>query len=307
MNKVLVTGGAGFIGSHIVDAMVEEGNSVVVIDDLSSGSRDNLRAGVELLEWDVRSDQTREYIASEEFDFIIHAAAQISVRISMEKPRFDTEVNVVGLMNMLEALRNKRQPHFIMISTGGAIYGEQEQFPADENHPILPTSVYGLAKRVSELYLDLWRRQFKLPFTALRLSNVYGPRQNPHGEAGVVAIFSKKLIAGERPRINGSGEQTRDFVYVGDVAEAVRKVVAEKPAGIFNIGTGRETSVNQLYQIITRSLDMEVEPEYGPPAPGEQMRSCIDPSLALRTFGWQPTVSIDDGIKLTTDWFRQQS
>ncbi|NLF25781.1 MAG: NAD-dependent epimerase/dehydratase family protein, partial [Deltaproteobacteria bacterium] len=217
---------------------------------------------------------------------------------------FDADVNVCGLLNMLHSFSGRELPYFVFLSTGGAIYGEQDYFPADEKHKTEPTSVYGTAKRVSELYLQLWQRTYGLKFVALRLANVYGPRQNPYGEAGVVAIFNNKLLEGQVPVIYGSGEQTRDFVFVKDVARAVRLACDTKVQGIFNIGTGRETSVNSLYEMIIKSLGSTQKAEYQQERRGEQMRSCIDATLARNSFGWQPEFSIEEGVKLTCEWFR---
>lgn len=309
MSKVIVTGGAGFIGSHIVDQLVAAGHVVEVIDDLSSGRRANLPPAVPLHVCDIRSSAARDVVSTVQPDVVVHAAAQMSVRLSMEDPTFDTAVNVSGLVNILDALHRSRgagavPPFFVFLSTGGAIYGEQETFPAPENHPLRPASVYGLSKRVGELYLDFWARELGLPFAALRLANVYGPRQNPHGEAGVVAIFNQRLLRGELPTINGSGGQTRDFVYVGDVARAVTAVVAGRVGGIFNIGTGRETSVNELYAAIAQAVGVSPEPLRVPAKPGEQMRSVVDAAAAQRSFGWSPEVPLDRGLKATTEWFR---
>ncbi|MBN8548473.1 MAG: NAD-dependent epimerase/dehydratase family protein [Deltaproteobacteria bacterium] len=307
MAKVVVTGGAGFIGSHIVDSLLASGHSIEVIDDLSSGNTENLPAGVTLHKLDIRSADTRALLAKIQPDILVHAAAQISVRVSMENPVFDTEVNVVGLVNLLHAFAGRRYPHFVLLSTGGAIYGDQDVFPAPENHPIRASSVYGTAKRVDEMYLDLWGRQYGMSWTALRLANVYGPRQNPHGEAGVVAIFAQRLLRKQQPTINGDGTQTRDFVFVGDVAAAVKAVTDKSVTGIYNIGTGRETNVNQLYSMIRGAVGSQTEATHAEAKAGEQMRSCIDAALASKTFGWKPSMPIEQGIKATVEWFRQHA
>lgn len=307
MAKVVVTGGAGFIGSHIVDVLVRAGHQVAVIDNLSTGDRKNLAPGVVLHELDIRSREARELLMNLRPELVVHAAAQISVRLSMEDPAFDADVNVVGLVNLLQAFMKAPMPQFIFLSTGGAIYGEQTEFPATESHRIQPTSIYGHAKRVGESYLEFWAREFGLRFCALRLANVYGPRQSPHGEAGVVAIFLKRLFEGKVPVINGSGEQTRDFVYVEDVADAVLRVFEKGVTGTFNIGTARETSVNELYQELTAAAGCSVTAQHAPAKAGEQMRSCIDPTLAKRTFGWSATRSLEEGLTLTAAWFKPGS
>lgn len=307
MSKTVVTGGAGFIGSHVVDALVARGDEVHVIDDLSSGKKANLPEGATLHELDIRDDSIQSLIAKVKPETIVHAAAQISVRRSMEDPVFDSDVNVRGLVNVLQAAALlEEKPHMVFTSTGGAIYGDQEVYPATEDHPIKPTSVYGLAKRVGELYLEFWSRELGITFSALRFANVYGPRQDPHGEAGVVAIFSQMLLADKQPRINGTGEQTRDFVFVKDVARAICEVCSKRVDGIFNIGTGKETSVNELYELIRGAAGSSLAADSGPAMPGEQMRSCIDAKFAGEAFGWKPEISIEDGIKETVAWFSEQ-
>lgn len=305
MAKVLVTGGAGFIGSHIVDAFLAEGHQVVVIDNLSSGSKKNLGSAAQLFELDVRGGEARALIEREKPDAVVHTAAQISVRESMYNPPFDVAVNVGGIVNLLCGCAHR--PHFIFLSTGGAIYGEQESFPAAEGHPVRPTSIYGLSKRVSEMYLEFWQRERGLSFVALRLSNVFGPRQNPHGEAGVVAIFNQALLSGRTPTIYGSGKQTRDFVFVKDVARAAALVFKNRVQGIYNIGTGLETSVNELYAFIAGAHATALKAEYAPAKEGEQMRSCITSDLARQTFGWQPQTGLQDGIRVTCEWFKEQA
>lgn len=304
--NILVTGGAGFIGSHICDALLQDGHVISVIDNLSSGRHDNLPEGVKLYRLDIRSQEACALIRQLAPDVIVHTAAQISVRESMDRPDVDADINVLGLINLLRGLPSPATTQVVFLSTGGAIYGEQEQFPANEDHPILPTSFYGLSKRVGEMYLDLWGRTSGLNVTCLRLANIYGPRQNPHGEAGVVAIFCQKLLKKELPVINGSGEQTRDFTYVGDVAQAVAAVVRNRIAGTFNIGTAVETSINQLSDTILKALAVDLKIGHAEAKPGEQMRSCIDPTRAAKTFGWKAGMPLSQGIKATADWFKQQ-
>lgn len=306
MAKVLVTGGAGFIGSHIVDALLLDGHTIEVIDDLSSGDRTNLPDRIPLHTVDICSQEAREVVRSFLPDVLVHAAAQISVRASMEDPAKDAQINVAGFVSLLSELRTIPGAKCVFLSTGGAIYGEQEVFPATEDHPVNPESVYGLSKRVGEQYLAFWERVWGVKSTVLRLANVYGPRQNPHGEAGVVAIFCKGLLQNRPLVINGTGEQTRDFVYVGDVARAVAQSVGGTHSGIFNIGTGVETSVNTLVENLKRTSGTEGSISYGPAKDGEQQRSCINPQRARAVFGWAAQVNFQEGIALTMDWFKNK-
>ena len=304
MAKIIVTGGAGFIGSHIVDRL-SVGNEVHVIDDLSSGSHGNLPSTAALHQLDIRSAEAAELVATLKPDVVVHAAAQISVRISMERPTLDTDINVTGLINILTPLCHTKRAHVVFLSSGGACYGEQEIFPAPETHPIRPESVYGLSKRVGEMYLEFWSRVWGITSTSLRLSNVYGPRQNPHGEAGVVAIFCERLLAGKDITVFGSGEQTRDFVFVGDVAEAVYSAVSKRSIGEFNIGTARETSITAVAELLRTQACPAAAIHYAPAKAGEQMRSVIDNSLAKRVLVWEPTVSFEEGLQKTLAWYRR--
>ena len=307
MKRVLVTGGAGFIGSHVVDRFLADGASVMVIDDLSSGSKANLSGSAELVQCDIRSPEARSVVQEFNPDLLVHAAAQMSVSESMKDPHHDATINVCGLVNLLQGhLTKKQSPYVIFVSTGGAIYGEQEQFPAPESHPIAPESFYGLSKRMGEMYLDFWNRSFGLEYGVVRLSNVYGPRQNPHGEAGVVAIFCKRMLEGKQPTIYGDGEQTRDYIYVGDVVDAIATMASGKNTGIFNIGTGNETSVNALLTGIMVALNTQVTPLYAPGRAGEQRRSVIDASHARNIFGWAPSKSLTEGLEVTCAWFKEQ-
>ena len=304
MAKVLVTGGAGFIGSHIVDRLCARSHEVHVLDDLSSGAQRNLAAGVPLHKLDMRSDEARKIVTELKPDFIVHAAAQVSVRVSMDQPALDTDLNVTGLVNILTPLRGRKGTHVVFLSSGGAVYGEQECFPAPEGHTVNPESVYGLSKRVGEMYLEFWSRVWGVTSTALRLSNVYGPRQNPHGEAGVVAIFCERLLAGKSIAVNGTGMQTRDFVYVEDVAEAVGRAVDTQSVGEFNIGTAQETTVMELAERLRDLACPTAEVQSAPAKAGEQMRSCIDNSKAKKGLEWAPTMEFAKGLAHTLEWYR---
>jgi UDP-glucose 4-epimerase len=302
--KVLVSGGAGFIGSHVTDVFLDAGHEVWALDDLSSGRRENLKVEVRLVVADIRSPDAARLVESERFEVICHLAAQMDVRRSVADPRFDAEVNIAGFLNLLEAARKSGVRKVVFSSTGGAIYGEQDVHPAPESHPTRPVSPYGVSKASGELYLGYYRAQYGLASVALRYANVYGPRQNPHGEAGVVAIFSERLLRGEPCIINGTGEQTRDFVYGPDVARANLLAATRDVQGPINIGTGIETDVNRLYALLARAAGVDRAAQHALAKPGEQMRSSVDPSLAAKVLGWRPAVALEEGLQRTVGWFR---
>ena len=301
---VLVTGGAGFIGSHVVDLLVEKGHDVVVLDDLSTGRKENVNPEATLTVLNVRSTEAAQMVRGGGFDAVLHLAAQISVVKSVQEPVFDAKVNILGSINLLEAAAEGGVKRFLFASTGGAIYGEQSVFPADESHICQPDSPYGTAKYCVEQYLRLFRGLKGLPTLALRFANVYGPRQDPHGEAGVVAIFCRRLLAGEETVIYGTGEQTRDFVYVGDVARANLLALDSEVDGVINIGTGRELSVNKVHEVLAGLAGADGKPRYEEARPGELFRSCIDPARAKEVLEWEPTVELEEGLGKTLDWFR---
>jgi UDP-glucose 4-epimerase len=305
--KILVTGGAGFIGSHVCDAFLSRGDAVIALDNLSSGRRENLDGRVTLHALDIRSPEAAALIERERPDAICHLAAQMDVRRSVEDPRFDAESNIVGMLNLLEAARRSGVKKFLFSSTGGAIYGEQDTFPAPEGHPTRPCSPYGVSKAAGELYLNYYRVQYGLAYVALRYANVYGPRQNPHGEAGVVAIFSQRLCTGQSCTIYGTGEQTRDFVYGPDVAQANVLALEKDFVGPVNIGTGVETDINELYRLLAEAAGSRAAAVHAPAKPGEQLRSCIDPSLARRALGWEPKVGLQEGLRRTVEYFRRKA
>lgn len=302
--RILVTGGAGFIGSNIADAYINEGHEVVIVDDLSSGTLANVNRAAKFIKMDIRDPKIAEIFRENRFDVMNHLAAQMDVRRSVADPLFDSKVNVEGTLNLLENCAKYNVKKVIFSSTGGAIYGEQDYFPADENHPTTPLSPYGIAKLAVEKYLFFYKEVHGLSYVVLRYANVYGPRQNPHGEAGVVAIFTDKMLRGEQPVINGDGKQTRDYVYVGDVVRANVLALKHEESDVFNIGTGIETDVNVLFNRLRVATGAAVEEKHAPAKSGEQMRSVIDASKAKRLLGWEPTMDLDQGIKLTVEFRR---
>lgn len=304
--RILVTGGAGFIGSNIVDAYLAAGHEVFVVDDLSSGFIENLSPKAKFFEMDIRDPKIEKIFEENEFDVMNHLAAQMDVRKSVADPVFDATVNVVGTLNLLENCKKHGVKKVIFSSTGGAIYGEQDYFPADEKHPTRPLSPYGIAKLAVEKYLFFYNAVYGLDYVVLRYANVFGPRQNPHGEAGVVAIFTSKLLKGEEAVINGNGKQTRDYTFVADVVRANVLALDYDKSDIFNIGTAKETDVNVLFGKLREAAGVAAEEKHGPAKAGEQMRSVIDYGKAKDSLGWEPRVSLDEGIGLTVKYFRQK-
>lgn len=301
--RVLVTGGAGFIGSHLVEALLARGHRVAVVDNLSTGRRENVPREADLHAVDV-CDGPRLGAVFEAFrpEVVYHLAAQTSVRRSTGDPAGDATANVVGSINVLEASVRAGVEKVIYASSGGAIYGEPERLPVREDHPVRPLSPYGLSKYVAELYLRLYRDSHGLRYCVLRYPNVYGPRQDPCGEAGVVAIFSRALLTGDRPVIFGDGRQTRDYVYVADVVEASLLCLDRGDDGVYNLGWGREVSVLELLASLQEVLGTRVEPRYDPPRPGEVRRICLDASRAREELGWRPTTPLAEGLRLTATW-----
>jgi len=298
--KVLVTGGAGFIGSHVVDRCLDAGHQVAVVDDLSSGRREHVSPAASFHAVDIRSSGLGEVFRVEAPEAVIHLAAQASVGRSVAEPRLDAEINVVGSVNLLECSRRGAVRRMVYVSTGGAGYGDTEVIPTPEDHPSRPISPYGVSKVAAEIYLACWEALYGLSGIVLRLANIYGPRQSPHGEAGVVAIFTERLLRGEPCVINGDGLQSRDFVYVGDVAEAAL-LALEKPAvtGPVNIGTGVETSIVTLFERLRTAAGGRGEARHAPAKPGEQRRSLLDPARARGLLGWFPRVTLDEGLRRT--------
>jgi len=298
--RTVVTGGAGFIGSHVVDALLARGDEVHVLDNLTSGKHENLRDGSVFHEADIRSEADAVF-AEARPEVVFHLAAQASVSVSVERPELDADVNVLGTVRVLEAAR-RHGAQVVFSSTGGAIYGECDR-PAAEDAERRPISPYGISKLAGEEYLAGWNRLHGTRHVALRLGNVYGPRQDPHGEAGVVAIFLEVIAAGRRPRIFGDGTATRDYVYVGDVVRATLAATGAD-GGVYNVATGRETSVLELVDRMRAVTGADVEADHAEPRLGDLQRSVLDPSLAERELGWRAEASLDDGLASTWDFFR---
>lgn len=307
--KILITGGAGFIGSHVVDKFLEAGHWVAVVDDLSTGRQENLNPKAEFHQISITDRQKlAEIFEKEKPEIVCHQAAQVSVRNSVTDPIFDAQSNIIGTINLLELVRKHQIKKFIFASTGGAIYGDTETIPTPETHAEKPVCPYGISKLAAEKYIQFYGQQFKFPCVILRYGNVYGPRQDPHGEAGVVAIFAGSLFHDRECIINGDGKQTRDFIYVGDVAAANLKALNYPQSAILNIGTGKETDINTLYQIMAeayRELSRKdpLPVQHGPTKPGEQRRSCVEIVKAKKELGWSPQVELADGLKKTLKSF----
>ncbi|MCU0344353.1 MAG: NAD-dependent epimerase/dehydratase family protein [Ignavibacterium sp.] len=302
--KILVTGGAGFIASQIADAFIEEGHQVVILDDLSTGFEKNINPKAKFIKANICDKNLVKLFESEKFDVVNHHAAQMDVRRSVKDPEFDATTNILGTINLLQNCVEYGVKKFMFASTGGAVYGEQDYFPADEKHNQQPKSPYGISKLAVEKYLYFYNSEYNLNYTILRYANIYGPRQNPFGEAGVVAIFSTKLLKGEQPVINGHGKQTRDYVFVGDVVKANLLGLNDEASDVYNIGTGLETDVNQLFHYINNITKAGKEEKHGPAAAGEQLRSVITSDKLFNKFGWRPSTKLEDGLKITVDFFK---
>lgn len=303
--RICVTGGAGFIGSHVARALVRRGHTVHVVDNLSTGRRWKVPEGARFYELDVRSDAAAALVTEQAYDVLVHHAAQMDVRQSIDDPRFDADVNIGGLLNLMEAAIEGNLEQVVFASTGGAIYGEPTYTPQDIDHPLQPVSPYGVAKLASEKYLSYYQKQYAVDTISLRYANVYGPRQNPHGEAGVVAIFTRAMLEGEQPVIYGDGAQTRDYVYVDDVVRANLAALRYDGTGVFNVGTGQETSVNALFRQLRDLTGAEVEERHGHAKPGEQQRSVLGHAQTTDALGWVPQVDLEEGLDRTVDWFRE--
>ncbi|MEW6354905.1 MAG: NAD-dependent epimerase/dehydratase family protein [Planctomycetota bacterium] len=304
--KILATGAAGFIASNVADLLMANGHEVVIIDDLSSGKEKNVNPKAVFHKMDIRAPALEGVVKEHRPDCIIHHAAHIYVRESVERPLHDAEINILGSIRLIEYARRYGVAKFIYVSTGGAVYGEPEYLPCDEKHPVNPLCPYGASKHAPEHYLFMYRQNYGLNYTVLRYPNVYGPRQDPHGEAGVVAIFTGRMLRGEDVTINGTGEQERDYLYVGDVAEA-NLLVLEPETGngqIYNLGTGIGTSVNTLFEKLKAATGYRKNPIHGPAKLGETFRIYLDAAKAKKELGWTPRVNLDEGLRLTVEYHR---
>lgn len=312
MAKVLITGGAGFIGSHVAEAYLQDSHEVVVLDNLSTGRRENVPARARLVEVDIGSPEARALLEQGGFAVLNHHAAQMDVRVSVNDPMFDARSNILGLLNLLEGARHGGVRRVVFASSGGVVYGEGSQLPHSESAAKFPVSPYGVSKLASEFYLTAYAQLYELEVVSLRYSNVYGPRQNPHGEAGVVAIFGSRLLRAKPLTVYGDGEQTRDYVYVGDVARAnvaatrwTVPVVRGLDDVAFNIGTGVETSVNQLAGVMIEAAGVPGDVRHGAARAGELLRSALSVAKAQRELGWRPEVTVEDGLRRTYAWIRE--
>lgn len=303
--KIVVTGGAGFIGSHIVDAYIAAGHQVFIIDDLSGGDRGNLNPKADFHLMDILDPALPGLLVEISPDVVNHHAAQMDVRRSVDDPQFDARINILGLIHLLEGCKRSGVKKVLYASSGGAIYGEQEPLPTREDHPKSPQSPYGISKLTGEYYLSYYQTAFHIPSVALRYGNVYGPRQRADGEAGVIAIFIHHLLAGKSPKINGDGKQTRDYVYVGDVVVANILALESATTGPLNIGTGHETDVVTLFELLGKGMGLKAAAVYGPAKLGEQRRSSLDISRARERIGWRPQTALSEGLEKTIEYYRR--
>jgi UDP-glucose 4-epimerase len=303
--KILVTGGAGFIGSNIVDKYIAHGHDVIIVDSLETGRLSNINPKAKFYELDIRSPQLEEVFRTEKPEIVNHHAAQMDVRRSVLDPKYDADINVVGSLNLLENARKYNVQHILYSSSGGTVYGEPEYLPCDENHPIRPICPYGATKYIFEVYLEMYRFMYGIRYTVFRYPNVYGPRQDPHGEAGVVAIFTGQILHNQPIMITGDGKQQRDFVFVGDVAQAnLLAVEHNNGSGIYNLGSATPTDINQIFSALKEITGYPGEAAHGPAKLGETRRIFLSAEKVKAEFGWQPTVSLLEGLRATVDYFR---
>ena len=305
--KILITGGAGFIGSHVSDACISAGHEVVVVDDLSTGKRSNVNQAAAFYQVDILDPGLADVFAAERPCAVSHQAARVSVQESLRDPIGYAQVNVVGSVNVLEQCRRFGVRKIVYASTAGAGYGEPQWLPVTENHPMNALDPYGASKHHVEHYLAVYKHNFSIDYTVLRYPNVYGPRQDPHGEAGVIAIFAQQLLSGEQPTITGDGEQTRDFLHVSDVVSANLLALEASGGGTYNVGTGKGTTINEVFRGLAAETQCQMPEIHGPVRPGEVRNIYFDAGLIERELGWKPSVTLDEGLRDTVDYFRRGS
>ena len=303
--KCIVTGGAGFIASHLVDRLIEKGYEVAVIDNLSTGNKDNLNLKADFYNFDIQDQKISEIFKKVKPEIVFHYAAQIDVRKSVDDPLESAKTNILGSLNILENCKKFGVKKIVFASSGGAIYGEAEVIPTSEDYSPKPVSPYGIEKLVFEHYLYFYKKEYNLDYLSLRFANIYGPRQNSKGEAGVVAIFCDKMMRGEKIIINGDGKQTRDFVFVEDVISANILGIENNKSGVFNVGTSKETDVNDIFCELDKLFDSKIQKIHGPQKAGEQKRSCLDFGKIKKDFGWEPKYNIEKGLLKTQEWFKE--
>lgn len=304
--RVLVTGGAGFIASHVVDALVGAGHHVTIVDDLSTGKRENIHPDASFYQLDIRSADLRHVFEKERPEVVNHHAAQMDVRVAVRDPEFDASINVLGSLNVLECARRQGIANFLFASSGGAVYGDLDDLPASESAEVAPLSPYGLTKYTFEQYLALYRRLYGMRYCALRYPNVYGPRQDPGGEAGVIAIFTGQLLRGEIPTIYGDGTKSRDYVLVHDVVDANMRLMSVGDAEVVNIGSATEVTDREVFDAVREAVGADVEPRFAPTRIGEVSRICLDATRMAKLTGWRPTVSFREGVERTVGWYRER-
>lgn len=302
--KCIVTGGAGFIGSHLVDKLLEQGYKVTIIDNLSTGRKENINPKADFYNINIQDSKMSNIFNKVKPDIVFHYAAQIDVRKSVDDPIESAKTNILGSLNILENCRNFGVKKVIFASSGGAVYGEAKIIPTPENYPTQPVSPYGIEKLIFEHYLNFYKKEYDLDYLILRFANVYGPRQNSKGEAGVIAIFCDKMLKGEQPIINGDGKQTRDFVFVEDVIKANILGIQKNKSGVFNISTGIETDINHIFKKLIKLFNLKIQEIHKPGTQGEQKRSCLDFNKTMLEFGWQPEHNLDKGLVKTKEWFK---
>jgi len=302
--KILITGGAGFIGSHLADKLIEKKHNVVIVDNLSTGKKENINPKAKFYKTDIGDKKIAWIFKKENPEIVFHLAAQINLRESVKNPIEDAKINILGGLNILENCKKFNVKKIIFSSTGGAIYGQASIVPTPESYIAEPLSPYGIAKLATEKYLNYYNKVFGMPFLVLRFANVYGPRQNSKGEAGVIAIFCSQFFSNKQPIINGDGFQTRDFVYVFDVVKAILSAMDSEKTGVFNVGTAKETNINDIFLMIKKSTGSVLEEAHRPSEKGEQQRSCLDYSKIKSELNWMPEYDLKTGIEKTVEWFK---